>query len=61
MEWDALKASKKEAVRFLERVWELENNIGRKPHENQIRGCSESGAVRRASMDLTRALARLRS
>lgn len=53
-----------EAVRFLDRLTELElaivdlNRVTMK-HWGII-GCPESAAVKRASMDLTRALAKLR-
>lgn len=54
-----LKAAKIEAKRFLDRVAEMELRL-KERGGTEFFGCAESGAVRRASMDLTRALARLR-
>jgi len=51
-----LKAAEFEAKRFLERVNELRKANSQQPWTNP----KERGAVRRASMDLTRALAELR-
>lgn len=45
-----------EAERFLERARDAQNN----PHEYDFVGTKYTGACRRASMDLTRALADLR-
>jgi len=47
------------ACEFVRRAKELEEAIAVKPCWD-ITGCRESAAVRRASMDLTRALADLR-
>lgn len=46
-----------EAKRFLAAVNALSSREGA---DNYINGCKESGAVRRVSLDLTRALAELR-
>lgn len=54
---EKLKIAKQEAVRFLDRVKAYETFIGSGPG---FLGSKKSGAVRRASMDLTRALAELR-
>lgn len=62
MRIEQIDRAEAEAKRFLERGAEL-----RKKHARDIQkgypvaGTSQSGAVRRASMDLTRALADLRS
>jgi hypothetical protein len=55
--WDA----EFEAKRFLERIAELENSetYGKNQRWN-LPASPETAAVRRASMDLTRALARMR-
>ena len=53
-----LKAAKEEAKKFLVKVRELEEQTGMNPF--YIHGSKLSGAVRRASMDLTRALSELR-
>ena len=58
---DKIKEAKAEAKRFLQRVAEWEAQQGRKDDfGHRIDTPKESGAVRRASMDLTRALAKLR-
>jgi hypothetical protein len=51
-----------EVKRFLQRLKELKETEEYKAESSRysISGCTESGAVRRASMDLTRALAKLR-
>lgn len=53
---DAIKEAKQEAKRFLRRIEDYEANpsacVWNKP--------KESGALRRSSMDLTRALAKMR-
>ena len=67
-----LKIARQEATKFIERVLTFEDRItedqcvgvlryGRKlASPIALYGCTESGAVKRASMDLTRALADLR-
>jgi len=50
----------REARRFLEAGKKLETRIKDGGTALYISGCKESGAVRRASMDLSRALADLR-
>jgi len=52
--------AEKEAKRFLEKVKELKVTKEFKEAVYSIYGCKESGAVRRASMDLTRALSKMR-
>jgi len=68
MDEKKLKTAVEEAKRFLDRVKELQNEqkitvryfVGEKEYTH-IPSCpKESGAVRRASMDLSRALAALR-
>ena len=53
-----MKRAKETAKRFLDRVAEMEIKLS----ENEMAwfGCPESGALRRSSMDLTRALSALR-
>jgi hypothetical protein len=61
MNCKTLESAKIEAVRFINKVALLESAIERESKEQYA--CNtpkESGAVRRASMDLTRALAELR-
>ena len=53
-----------EAERLLSRIHELENTDEfQASHRARtyVLGCKESGAVRRSSLDLTRALAKMRS
>ena len=62
MRSETIREARKEALRFVARCTEL---LNRTQEENQtgtwlITGTKESGAVRRASMDLTRVLSRLR-
>ena len=59
MNIDTLKTAKAEAKRFLEKVKELEVRVKKDGHFAWY-GCAESGAVRRASMDLSRSLSALR-
>jgi len=59
MNIERLIKAKKEALRFLEKVAELEKDtIGKKT--GYVYGSKETGAVKRSSMDLTRSLADLR-
>ena len=53
--------AKKEAQRFIKKVNELEKHLINNDRMALLFGCKESGAVRRASMDLTRALSEMRS
>ena len=60
-----LREAKSEAKRFLRKVDSLEKRFieANGPYESHtylLTGCAESGAVKRSSMDLTRALAELR-
>lgn len=57
MHTEFVSAARKEAQRFLERVADLESLGHRAGHYDQYKF---TAAVRRASMDLTRALAALR-
>lgn len=57
MDKQLLQEAKAEALRFLRRVRELEAVA---PFMQRYGGGQLTGAVRRASMDLTRALAKLR-
>jgi hypothetical protein len=54
----AMDCAKQKAKELLIRVGEMELKL--RKDENAWFGCPESGALRRASLDLTRALARLR-
>ena len=55
----AIQQAKAEALRFVKRVNELEQT---KPSHNDVLfGSKHTGAVRRASMDLSRQLASMRS
>ena len=58
MDAKTLKEAKSEANRFLEKVRELEEVMDITDYA--FYGCKQTGAVRRASMDLTRALSGLR-
>lgn len=62
MEYTNVIKAKEEALRFLRKVSEFEKAC--KESDSSISmmmmGCKETGAVRRASMDLTRALADMR-
>jgi len=68
MEWRDVKRTKAEAERFLEKVTDLETRImkiekgleeGSVPHLFFF-GCKETAALKRASLDLSRALTELR-
>ncbi|KGM36109.1 hypothetical protein [Inquilinus limosus] len=61
MDFDTLDEAEAQAARFLEKTDQLREEL-RRNHGNTwpITGTKETGAVRRASMDLTRALADLR-
>lgn len=59
-----LERAEEEAVRFLNAILGLKHRLKidqRVRDYGHITGCAESGAVRRASLDLTRALAKVRS
>ena len=68
MEWKDVENARAEAKRFLKRVTELENKVNRRQHTvgNDgvdsifFFGCKETAAVKRASLDLSRALTELR-
>jgi hypothetical protein len=63
MEYHNIEAAKKEAYRFILAVSELEERIRVETSSSDFMlmlGCKESAAVRRASMDLTRVLAKMR-
>jgi hypothetical protein len=61
MNSDKLNEACCEAQRFLRRVAELIEAEGKRKRNNYHYSCpKQSGAVRRASLDLTRALAELR-
>lgn len=58
MNLTAIQQAKAEALRFLKRVNALEQN---KPSHNAVSfGSKHTGAIRRASMDLSRTLAEMR-
>lgn len=59
MKVEKLYQAKQEAERFLKKVEELEKDIG-KSSSPYLYGSKFTGAVKRASMDLTRSLADLR-
>ena len=54
-----LKQAKAEALRFVKRINELEQS-GPQSLGQYLNGSKHTGAVKRASMDLTRSLAELR-
>ena len=54
---DDISEAAEECARFMERVDAYRERHG---HERVIVGSPESGALRRASLDLTRALAKMR-
>jgi len=57
------QVARAEAIRFLEKMDELEHLLSTDERQRKywgIIGCPESAAVKRSSMDLTRALAKLR-
>lgn len=59
-----VQRAKHEARRFLDTVYDLEQRINsgnETTNRVMMFGCQETAAVRRASLDLTRALARMRS
>lgn len=63
MKYDAIMVAKAEAKRLIDRIEEWE--LSRKQYEVSghkyfVHSPKESGALRRASMDLTRALAEMR-
>lgn len=58
MEKSKIIEAKKEAQRFINKVDEFEKRYKNQPFA--LYGSKESGAVRRSSMDLTRALANMR-
>jgi hypothetical protein len=62
MKKETILEAEAEAKRFLARLKELKETEGYKTEYSKfsIAGCTESGAVRRASMDLSRALSKLR-
>lgn len=61
MKHSALQSAKAEALRFLSKVEELEkNDTTENTKWSYMFGNKHTGAVKRASMDLTRALAELR-
>jgi len=68
MEWKTIKAARTEALRFLDRITDWEKTLtpgDRKqthtdPDSIYNYGTKASGAIKRASLDLTRALANLR-
>jgi len=58
VKWPDLDEAKAEAKRFLKRVRELEEREA--PYYHAFGAWPERAAVKRASMDLTRALAKIR-
>jgi len=60
MNRDLIETAKKEAHRFIDRVRAYEKRLKSEENRMTISGSREGGALRRASMDLTRALADLR-
>lgn len=62
MKINAIKESKQEAERFLKRVDEYEKEYEEdKTRKWRKASFKESGALRRASLDLTRSLAKMRN
>jgi hypothetical protein len=62
MNKETIIEAENEVKRFLQRLKELKETDEYKSDSSRysITGCTESGAIRRASMDLSRALAKLR-
>jgi hypothetical protein len=62
MNKETIIEAENEVKRFLARLKELKETEEYKSESSKwsISGCTESGALRRASMDLTRSLAKLR-
>jgi hypothetical protein len=60
MRLETLQDAVQEAERFLERARTLQELVKKNPRWGMSAQRSASGAVRRASMDLTRALTKLR-
>jgi len=68
MEWEDVENARIEAARFLKKVAELENKVNRRKRTVGkdgvdgifFFGCKETAAVKRASLDLSRALTELR-
>jgi hypothetical protein len=61
MKLENILSAKKETIRFLKTVTDLENEIKHSKDPNYTNFPKQQGALRRASMDLTRALAKMRS
>lgn len=59
MNLKTMQKAKTEAKRFLKRISDLENRMA-EDNCAFLYGCAETSAVRRASMELTRALANMR-
>jgi hypothetical protein len=60
MNLNTLNSAIAEAERFLVKAKELQNKEGEKLNRGYLTGNALTGSVRRASMDLTRALAEMR-
>lgn len=59
MRAQTINKAEEEARRFLEKVQDLKNRVGADHHALDF-GCRETGAVKRASMDLSHTLADMR-
>mgnify|MGYP003660252728 CR=1 FL=1 len=59
MDLETIKQARQELIRFGERLLAAEKSLKADPHASII-GSKETAACKRASMDLTLALARLR-
>ena len=67
MKTEDIIEAEQEAKRFLKRLKEVKQSFSNKDAFSKntdykwIRGCKETGALKRSSMDLTRALAKMRN
>ena len=55
-----IREAKEEAQRFLKKVEDVEARYAKESKSMFLCGCSETGAVRRASLDLSKALSEMR-
>jgi hypothetical protein len=64
MDLEKVQEVEEETLRFLKRIREFKTKVMRADAQGQrmifITGCKETAALRRASLDLTRALAKMR-
>lgn len=55
-----IQHAKEEAQRFLKKAEEVERRFYKEGHRMFLCGCAETGALRRSSLDLSRALSMMR-